>query len=66
MIGGLQPLLLEQHLTLELAHHMEHSSEKIAAITDAPVNTVKARIFHAREKKHLYPRTAPDPPIGEQ
>jgi hypothetical protein len=41
--------------TLELAHHMEHSSEKLAAITNAPVSAVKARIFHAHAKLHHYP-----------
>lgn len=40
----------EQRLTLELAYFMGHSCEEIAAITDSPVGTVKARMFHAREK----------------
>lgn len=47
---GLARLPLEQRLTLELAYHMGHSLEEIALITDAPVGTVKARMFHAREK----------------
>jgi RNA polymerase sigma-70 factor, ECF subfamily len=51
---GLQRLPLEQRLTLELAYHMGHSLEEIAAITDAPVGTVKARMFHAREKLRQY------------
>src|SRR3984885_1118020 len=45
---------LEEHLTLELAYHMGHSLEEIAAITDCPVGTVKARMFHAREKLRQY------------
>jgi len=51
---GLDQLPVEQRLTLELAYHMGHSLEEIAAITDCPVGTVKARMFHAREKLRLY------------
>ena len=51
---GLSQLPPEQRLTLELAYHMGHSLEEIAAITECPVGTVKARMFHAREKLRLY------------
>jgi RNA polymerase sigma-70 factor, ECF subfamily len=51
---GLAQLPVEQRLTLELAYHMGHSLEEIAAITDCPVGTVKARMFHAREKLRVY------------
>jgi RNA polymerase sigma-70 factor, ECF subfamily len=51
---GLNRLPIEQRLTLELAYHMGHSLEEIAAITDCPVGTVKARMFHAREKLRQY------------
>jgi RNA polymerase sigma-70 factor, ECF subfamily len=54
LIRGLNQLPLEQRLTLELAYHMGHSLEEIAAITDAPVGTVKARMYHAREKLRHY------------
>jgi RNA polymerase sigma-70 factor, ECF subfamily len=47
---GLSRLPIEQRLTLELAYHMGHSLEEIAVITECPVGTVKARMFHAREK----------------
>ncbi len=47
---GLSQLPPKQRLTLELAYHMGHSMEEISAITGAPVGTVKARMFHAREK----------------
>ena len=47
---GLSRLPIEQRLTLELAYHMGHSLEEIAVITDCPIGTVKARMFHAREK----------------
>jgi RNA polymerase sigma-70 factor, ECF subfamily len=51
---GLSRLPIEQRMTLELAYQMGHSLEEIAAITDCPVGTVKARMFHAREKLRQY------------
>jgi RNA polymerase sigma-70 factor (ECF subfamily) len=51
---GLSCLPLEQRLTLELAYHMGHSLEEIAVITGSPVGTVKARMFHARQKLRHY------------
>jgi RNA polymerase sigma-70 factor, ECF subfamily len=51
---GLDQLPLKQRLTLELAYRMGHSLEEIASITDSPVGTVKARMFHAREKLRRY------------
>ena len=60
---GLSRLPMEQRLTLELAYHMGHSLEEIAAITDCPVGTVKARMFHAREKLRQYlPALSGGPP----
>jgi RNA polymerase sigma-70 factor (ECF subfamily) len=47
---GLNRLPAAQRLTLELAYHMGHSLDEIAIITDSPVGTVKARMFHARQK----------------
>lgn len=51
---GLKHLPLEQRVVIELAYHMGHSVEEIASITDAPIGTVKARMFHAREKLRQY------------
>jgi len=51
---GLSKLPLEQRLVIELAYHMGHSIEEIAAITECPIGTVKARMFHAREKLRQY------------
>jgi RNA polymerase sigma-70 factor (ECF subfamily) len=51
---GLNQLPVEQRLTLELAFHMGHSLQEIATITDCPIGTVKARMFHAREKLRDY------------
>ncbi len=54
LLHGLNQLPVEQRLTLELAYHMGHSLEEIATITGCPVGTVKARMFHAREKLRQY------------
>jgi RNA polymerase sigma-70 factor, ECF subfamily len=51
---GLHRLPIEQRVTLELAYNMGHSLEEIAAITGAPVGTVKMRMFHARQKLRQY------------
>ena len=51
---GLSCLPIEQRLALELAYGMGHSLEEIAQITQCPVGTVKARMFHAREKLRQY------------
>jgi RNA polymerase sigma-70 factor (ECF subfamily) len=52
---GLNRLPDEQRLAVELAFHMGHSVTEIAEITGAPIGTVKARMFHARQKlrQHL-------------
>ena len=50
MARGLSQLPIEQRITMELAYHMGHSVEEIAAITGCPVGTVKGRMFHARKK----------------
>ena len=47
---ALGDLPLEQRLTMELAYHLGHSMEEIAEITASPIGTVKARMFHARDK----------------
>jgi RNA polymerase sigma-70 factor (ECF subfamily) len=54
VVRGLSHLPIEQRLALELAYNMGHSIEEIAEITDSPVGTVKARMFHAREKLRHY------------
>src|SRR6201999_1587838 len=47
-------MAIEQRLTLELAYQMRHSLEQTAVLTDCPVGTVKARMFHARKKLRQY------------
>jgi RNA polymerase sigma-70 factor (ECF subfamily) len=54
VVRGLSHLPIEQRLALELAYNMGHSIEEIAEMTDSPVGTVKARMFHAREKLRQY------------
>jgi RNA polymerase sigma-70 factor (ECF subfamily) len=46
---GLEKLPLEQRLALELTYTLGHSCEEIATILSCPVNTVKTRLFRARE-----------------
>jgi RNA polymerase sigma-70 factor (ECF subfamily) len=55
VMHGLNRLSDEQRLAMELAFRMGHSFTEIAAITGAPIGTVKARMFHARQKlrQHL-------------
>jgi RNA polymerase sigma-70 factor (ECF subfamily) len=55
VMHGLNRLPDEQRLALELACHMGYSLLEIADITDAPIGTVKARMFLARQKlrRHL-------------
>ena len=54
IVHALYRLPPEQRLTMELAYTMGHSVEEIAAITECPIGTVKARMFHAREKLRHY------------
>lgn len=51
---ALERLPPDQRLTMELAYRMGHSVEEIADITQCPVGTVKARMYHAREKLRRY------------
>ena len=55
VMHGLNRLPDEQRLALELACRMGYSLMEIADLTDAPIGTVKARMFLARQKlrQHL-------------
>jgi RNA polymerase sigma-70 factor (ECF subfamily) len=56
---GLERLPVEQRMALELTYTLGHSCEEVAAILDCPVNTVKTRLFRARETlKHVLPALA--------
>jgi len=50
---ALETLPLEQRLVLELTYFLGHSCEEIAQIMDCPVNTVKTRMFRARQKLRI-------------
>jgi RNA polymerase sigma-70 factor (ECF subfamily) len=54
VMHGLNRLPDEQRLAMELACHVGHSLMEIAEITGAPIGTVKARMFHARQKLRQY------------
>ncbi len=47
---AMQQLPTDQRLVIEFAYGYGHSCEEIALIMDCPINTVKTRLFHAREK----------------
>jgi RNA polymerase sigma-70 factor (ECF subfamily) len=47
---GLRQLPLDQRLTMQLSYKLGLGLEEIAAITEVPVGTAKARQFHARSK----------------
>jgi RNA polymerase sigma-70 factor, ECF subfamily len=55
VMDGLNRLPDEQALALQLSYLMGHSLVEIAKITGTPVGTVKARMFHGRQKlcRHL-------------
>jgi len=56
---ALAELPIEQRMVMEFAYLMGHSCEEIAEIMHCPVNTVKTRMFHAREKLRVsLPRLA--------
>jgi RNA polymerase sigma-70 factor, ECF subfamily len=51
---GLSHLCREQRLGLMLTYHWGHSIREVAAMTDSPLGTVKARLFHARKKLRVH------------
>jgi RNA polymerase sigma-70 factor, ECF subfamily len=61
---ALESLSPDHRAVLELTYHLGHSCGEIAAIMDCPVNTVKTRLFHARNRlRALIPALAA--PRGE-
>jgi RNA polymerase sigma-70 factor (ECF subfamily) len=47
---GLRRLSNKQRLSVLLAYQLGHSIDQVAALTESPAGTVKARLFHARGK----------------
>jgi RNA polymerase sigma-70 factor (ECF subfamily) len=59
VLSAMQKLPTDQRLVLEFAYGYGHSCEEIALIMDCPINTVKTRLFHARQKmRRLLPGLA--------
>lgn len=56
---GLGQLPVEQRMVLEMAYFLGNSCEEIARVMNCPVNTIKTRMFHARNRlRQLLPRLA--------
>ncbi len=51
---GISRLPPKQRLTVMLVYYLGLTYEETAAATDAPVNTIKTRMFHARRKLREY------------
>jgi RNA polymerase sigma-70 factor, ECF subfamily len=61
---ALESLSADHRAVLELTYYLGHSCGEIAAIMECPINTVKTRMFHARNKlRALVPALAA--PRGE-
>jgi len=51
LIGqALESLSTDQRAVIELTYFLGHSCSEIAVIMECPINTVKTRMFHARNK----------------
>lgn len=50
---ALAQLPVEQRMALELCYYLGYSHEEIAQIMDCPVNTVKTRMYYARQKMKI-------------
>ncbi len=60
---GLDHLSADQRIVIELVYGVGHSLDEVAVITQSPVGTVKARLFHARVKlRNVLPVLAGESP----
>jgi RNA polymerase sigma-70 factor, ECF subfamily len=50
LVKGLEQLTTDQRVVVELVYGSGHSLSEAAVIMDCPLGTVKARLFHARNK----------------
>jgi RNA polymerase sigma-70 factor, ECF subfamily len=50
LVKGLEQLTTDQRVVVELIYGSGHSLNEAAVIMDCPLGTVKARLFHARNK----------------
>jgi RNA polymerase sigma-70 factor (ECF subfamily) len=66
ILCAMQRLPAEQRLALEFAYGYGHSCEEIATIMGCPLNTVKTRLFHARQKlRELLPQLSGEAPLPQ-
>ncbi|HJP99619.1 MAG TPA: sigma-70 family RNA polymerase sigma factor [Rhodanobacteraceae bacterium] len=64
---ALEHLSADQRVVVELVYGVGNSLEEVAAIMQAPVGTVKARLFHARIKlRNVLPALAGDAPAQRE
>jgi RNA polymerase sigma-70 factor (ECF subfamily) len=64
---ALEHLSADQRVVVELVYGVGNSLDEVAAIMQAPVGTVKARLFHARIKlRNVLPTLAGDPPVQQE
>jgi RNA polymerase sigma-70 factor (ECF subfamily) len=64
---GLKHLSADQRVVVELVYGVGNSLDEVAAIMQAPVGTVKARLFHARIKlRNVLPALAGDAPAQRE
>lgn len=64
---GLEHLSADQRIVVELVYGVGNSLDEVAAIMQAPVGTVKARLFHARIKlRNVLPTLAGDSPAQQE
>ncbi|HEY9111616.1 MAG TPA: sigma-70 family RNA polymerase sigma factor [Rhodanobacteraceae bacterium] len=64
---ALQHLSADQRIVIELVYGVGNSLDEVAAIMQAPVGTVKARLFHARIKlRNVLPALAGDLPAQRE
>ena len=62
---GLERLSADQRAVIELVYGVGHTLEDVAQITQCPLGTVKARLFHARVKlRNVLPDLAGEPPLS--
>ena len=64
---GLDCLSTDQRVAIELVYGVGHTLDEVAAITQSPVGTVKARLFHARVRlRNVLPSLAGESPMREE
>ncbi|MEM0912008.1 MAG: RNA polymerase sigma factor [Pseudomonadota bacterium] len=51
---AIKQLSAKHRMVVELSYFQGYSTEQIGEIADCPVNTVKTRLHHARQKIHAY------------